>query len=222
MLSDSITDFQPAVNPDFNPLTSTSTFSKASYYTTLALYALSFPGLYSTVKRTTDAKPKSKTYVTPGAERGGRELGAVAGEIMAYMAANNYEVVERGETIKFKGVVKKSKGQAFFLAFCTAICLGSLALVLQIQFIDLKVPFTDISPNWFLLTLLSPYAAIYYWKDGDREENMSLKLTEADDGSEIEIGIIGDEEQLERMWKTLDFSEKGMVKIEPILGGGSK
>ena len=38
-------------------------YSKASYYTTLALYAASFPGLWSQVKRSTKAKIKRKTYV---------------------------------------------------------------------------------------------------------------------------------------------------------------
>ncbi len=41
----------------------TPTYSNASYYTTLALYALSFPGLWSQIKRSTTAKVKRKTYV---------------------------------------------------------------------------------------------------------------------------------------------------------------
>jgi hypothetical protein len=39
------------------------TYSKASYYTTLGLYALSFPGLWSQIKRSTAAKTKRKTFV---------------------------------------------------------------------------------------------------------------------------------------------------------------
>jgi hypothetical protein len=39
------------------------TYSKASYYTTLALYVASFPGLWSQIKRSTTAKVKRKTYV---------------------------------------------------------------------------------------------------------------------------------------------------------------
>ena len=38
-------------------------YSKVSYYSTLALYAMSFPGLWSTIKRSTTAKIKRKTYV---------------------------------------------------------------------------------------------------------------------------------------------------------------
>lgn len=50
------------------------------------------------------------------------------------MTANNYEVKDAGETITFQGVVQRSTSQAFFLVFCTAVGLASLALVLQIQF----------------------------------------------------------------------------------------
>ena len=39
-------------------------YSKYSYYTVLGLYLLSFPGLWSTIKRSTKAKVKRKTYVT--------------------------------------------------------------------------------------------------------------------------------------------------------------
>jgi len=53
------------------------------------------------------------------------------------MTANNYEVVEAGETIKFRGIVQRSVSQAFFLVFCTALAFLSLGLVLQIQFQDL-------------------------------------------------------------------------------------
>lgn len=53
------------------------------------------------------------------------------------MKTNNYEVVEAGETIKFQGLIQRSKSQAFFLVFCTAIGMVSLALVLDIQFKDL-------------------------------------------------------------------------------------
>lgn len=55
---------------------------------------------------------------------------------LADMKANNYEVAEAGETITFRGLVARSTSQAFFLTFCTALGMASLALVLQIQFQD--------------------------------------------------------------------------------------
>jgi hypothetical protein len=59
-------------------------YSKASYYTVLGLYLLSFPGLWSTIKRSTTAKVKNKTFVARGeASPGGKGLREQAGEIMA-------------------------------------------------------------------------------------------------------------------------------------------
>lgn len=193
------------------------TYSKWSYYGTLALYAMSFPGLWSTIKRSTKAKIKRKTYVSPGeASENGKDLRQQAGEIMAYMKANNYEVKEAGETICFQGIVKKSKSQAFFLTFCTAIGLGSLALVLQIQFQSLTLPFIG-TPNWFLVVLASPYAGLFYWNSGDRIDDIRVKLLGADDDMENEITIEGNDEELDRLWRALELTEKGMVKVEGIL-----
>lgn len=53
------------------------------------------------------------------------------------MTANNYEVADAGETITFKGVVQRSLSQALFLVFVTGMSMATLALVLNIQFVDL-------------------------------------------------------------------------------------
>jgi len=210
----SAADVGSSVTPptDFSP-----TYSKASYYTTLALYVASFPGLWSQIKRSTKAKIKRKTYVSPGefAGEGGKTQRQQAGEIMAYMKANNYEVSEAGETITFRGLVARSTSQAFFLTFCTALGMASLALVLQIQFQDLELPGLG-KPNWFLLTLLSPYAGIYYWRSGDRVDDMKVKLAVNDDETFNEITIEGNDEEIDRMWRTLNLQEKGMVRVEGV------
>jgi hypothetical protein len=193
-------------------------YSKASYYTVLGLYALSFPGLWSIIKRSTKAKVKRKEFITAGekATPEGIGLRQQAGEIMAYMKANNYDVVEAGETITFRGVVSRSLSQAFFLTFCTALGMLSLALVLQIQFHDLVLPVIG-EPNWYVLALLSPYAGVYYWRSGDRTDDCAVKLATNDDETENEITVQGSEEELERMWRTLGWQEKGMVKVEGLL-----
>ena len=50
---------------DYIPGTSGEvSYSRASYYTILGLYLLSFPGLFSTISRSTKAKVKRKTFVT--------------------------------------------------------------------------------------------------------------------------------------------------------------
>mmetsp|Transcript_30294 Transcript_30294/g.54861 ORF Transcript_30294/g.54861 Transcript_30294/m.54861 type:complete len:287 (+) Transcript_30294:78-938(+) len=205
-------DFDPSSSTEFAP-----SYSNASYYTTLGLYALSFPGLWSQVKRSTKAKVKRKTYVSDGeATKGGVELRQQAGEIMAYMKANNYEVAEAGETITFRGLVARSVSQACFLVFCTVIGMSSLALVLQTQFHDLVLPVIG-EPNWFYLVLLSPYAGIYYWQSGDRVDDLMVKLATNDDETLNEISVEGNDEEIERMWRTLELREKGMVKVEGIL-----
>eukprot|EP00558_Chaetoceros_sp_UNC1202_P008457 CAMPEP_0197238980 /NCGR_PEP_ID=MMETSP1429-20130617/5478_1 /TAXON_ID=49237 /ORGANISM="Chaetoceros sp., Strain UNC1202" /LENGTH=275 /DNA_ID=CAMNT_0042698281 /DNA_START=153 /DNA_END=980 /DNA_ORIENTATION=+ len=197
------------------------TYSKASYYTTLGLYVMSFPGIWSQIKRSTSAKIKRKTYLSDGETAdNGKDLRQQAGEIMAYMKANNYEVVEAGEVITFRGLVQRSKSQAFFLVFCTLLGMASLALVLQIQFQDLVLPGIG-HPNWFYLCLLSPYAGIYYWNSGDREDDFKVKLASNDDDTENEITIEGNDEEIERMWRTLELREKGMVKVEGLLEQGS-
>jgi len=207
------TDVADAASTSFAP-----TYSNASYYTTLALYALSFPGLWSQVKRSTKAKVKRKTYVSDGeAAEGGKELRQQAGEIMAYMKANNYEVAEAGETIVFQGLVQRSVSQACFLTFCTLIGMASLALVLQIQFQDLVLPGIG-APNWFYLCLLSPYAGVYYWRSGDRIDDFRVKLATNDDETLNEVTVEGNDEEIERMWRTLELQEKGMVKVEGIMG----
>lgn len=132
------------------------------------------------------------------------------------MKANNYEVIDAGETITFRGIVQRSLSQAFFLTFCTALGLLSLALVLQIQFQSLELPGIG-QPNWFLLALLSPYAGIYYWRSGDRIDDCKVKLSTNDAETENEITVEGSEEELERMWRTLEWQEKGMVKVEGLL-----
>lgn len=40
-----------------------ASYSQASYYTTLGLYLLSFPGIWSQIKRSTSAKVKRKTFI---------------------------------------------------------------------------------------------------------------------------------------------------------------
>jgi hypothetical protein len=71
---------------DSPPETAGISYSKASYYTVLGLYLLSFPGLWSTVKRSTTAKIKRKTFIQPGEKsvsEKAKNLRQQAGEIMA-------------------------------------------------------------------------------------------------------------------------------------------
>eukprot|EP00640_Fibrocapsa_japonica_P002551 CAMPEP_0113935456 /NCGR_PEP_ID=MMETSP1339-20121228/2596_1 /TAXON_ID=94617 /ORGANISM="Fibrocapsa japonica" /LENGTH=254 /DNA_ID=CAMNT_0000937609 /DNA_START=192 /DNA_END=957 /DNA_ORIENTATION=- /assembly_acc=CAM_ASM_000762 len=192
------------------------TYSKASYYTTLGLYILSFPGLLSLVTRSTKADMKQVTYEVAGpkADSGARETKETAGQIVAYFRANNYKIEDTADIITFKGSVAASVSQAFFLGFVTFIALASLALVLQIQF-------QDIGEKWFLITLLSPYAGIYYWKNGSRVDEAKVKLEIDDDEKFIDVIVQAEKEELERFEKTLGFQRKGMVKVKGIFEADS-
>lgn len=48
-------------------------------------------------------------------------------------------------------------------------------------------------------------------------DDCSVKLVSNDEETENEITVQGSEEELERMWRTLGWQEKGMVKVEGIL-----
>ena len=72
------------------------------------------------------------------------------------------------------------------------------------------------NPNWFYLTLLSPYAGIYYWRSGDRVDDFKVKLSTNDDETLNEITVEGNDEEIDRMWRSLGLQEKGMVKVEGI------
>jgi len=194
-----------------NLIAEESTYSKASYYTTLGLYLISFPGLYSLVKRSVKASNVQKTYEVPGPalESGAKQLKQTAAEIMAYFTANNYKIEDASEVISFRGKASKSVSQAFFLSFCTFIGMGSLALVLSIQF-------QEIGSNFFYITLLAPYAGLYYWRNADRDESAKVKLVMSDDEKSVDVIVEGSKDELERFARTLKFQEKGMVYVKGI------
>ena len=183
-------------------------YSKYSLYGTLGLYVLTLPGLFSLVTRSVKTKPVTKVYDIPGpANPSAKPLRQTAAEIMAYFKAMNYEVETAEEVITFKGVLQRSNSQAAFLTFCTFMGLGSLGLVLSIL-----VP--DIGGNFYLLTLLSPYAGIYYWRNAQRVEEVQVKLETSDDDQMTSIIALGGKEDLERFSKTLQLPERGKVYVK--------
>ncbi|XP_060193930.1 protein COFACTOR ASSEMBLY OF COMPLEX C SUBUNIT B CCB1, chloroplastic [Lycium barbarum] len=187
-----------------------SGYSLASYYTSLGLFVISVPGLWSLIKRSVKSKIVKKTFVKEGIEEGKKAANQVAGEILSFFTRNNFAVLDRGETITFEGFMVPSRGQAALLTFCTCISLGSVALVLTIT-----VP--DVGNNWFWITALSPLAGVYYWTRASRKEQIKVKMTVADDGSLSEIVVQGDDQEVEKMRKELQLSEKGMVYVKGLL-----
>ncbi|KAK6128479.1 hypothetical protein DH2020_037763 [Rehmannia glutinosa] len=180
-------------------------YSVASYYTSLGLFIISVPGLWSLIKRSVKSKVVKKTFIAEGAEK--KAPNQVAGEILSFFTRNNFAVSDRGETITFEGMMVPSRGQAALLTFCTCISLASVALVLTITF-------PDIGNYWFGLTVLSPLAGVYYWTKASRKEQIKVKMMVAEDGTLSEIVVQGDDQQVEQMRKELQLSEKGMVYVK--------
>ncbi|CAN6470565.1 unnamed protein product [Victoria cruziana] len=182
-------------------------YSLASYYTSLGLFVISVPGVWSLIKRSVKSKIVQKTFVRDGAEEKSTAPNQVAGEILSFFTRNNFTVSDRGEIVTFEGIMIPSRGQAALLTFCTCISLASVALVLTIT-----VP--DVGNGWFWLTALSPLAGAYYWTRASRKEEIKVKMILADDGKLSEIVVQGDDEQIERMRKELNLMEKGMVYVK--------
>ncbi|OMO85554.1 hypothetical protein CCACVL1_10103 [Corchorus capsularis] len=195
-------------NPDSLFLLAESTgYSLASYYTSLGLFVISVPGLWSLIKRSVKSKIVKKTFIGEGEEK--KAPNQVAGEILSFFTRNNFTVTDRGETITFEGMMTPSRGQAALLTFCTCISLASVALVLTITL-------PDVGNNWFWLTALSPLAGAYYWKRASRKEQIKVKMLVAEDGTLSEIVVQGDDQQVDEMRKELKLSEKGMVYVKGI------
>ena len=97
----------------------------------------------------------------------------------------NYEASASEDVITFKGVLGRSNSQAAFLTFCTFMGLGSLALVLSIL-----IP--DLGSKAYFITLLSPYAGIYYWNNAQRIDEVSVKMEASDDEQFTSLVVQGD------------------------------
>ncbi|KAI5651039.1 hypothetical protein M9H77_37044 [Catharanthus roseus] len=188
-------------------LADTLPYSQASYYTSLGLFVISVPGLWSLIKRSVKSKIVQKTFIKEGEGKNVPNL--VAGEILSFFTRNNFEVLDRGETITFEGMMVPNRSQAALLTFCTAISLASVALVLTIT-----VP--EVGNNWFWLTALSPLAGVYYWRKASRKEQIKVKMTVGEDGTLSEIIVQGDDQQVDQMRRDLQLSEKGMVYVKGI------
>ncbi|KQJ98384.1 protein COFACTOR ASSEMBLY OF COMPLEX C SUBUNIT B CCB1, chloroplastic [Brachypodium distachyon] len=182
-------------------------YSQASYYTSLGLFVLSVPGLWSLIKRSVKSKIVQKTFVKEEGQPMAPNL--VAGEILSFFTRNSFTVSDRGEVITFEGRMIPSRGQAALLTFCTCISLGSVGLVLSIA-----VP--EGGNNWFWLMTLSPLAGVYYWTKASRKEEIKVKMVLSDDGNVSEVLVRGDDVQVEQMRKELKFSEKGMIYVKGI------
>lgn len=193
-------------------------FSSASYYTTLALYVLALPGVYSLVTRSVKSKVVQKTYEVLGpAADGGRPTRELAGDIVGFFQANNYKIKDATDVIIFEGVQAPVAGRAAFLTFCVFVALGSLALVLSIFEQGVFGEGNGLGNWWYLSTIVSPIAGKYYLDNAERTDTVSVKIITEDDELSAEVIVRGDDEEIDRFQRALDLREKGMVYVKGIL-----
>lgn len=91
--------------------------------------------------------------------------------------------------------------------------LGSLALVVSILL-------PDVGSKAYAITLLSPYAGIYYWNNAQRVDEVSVKMETSDDEQLTTIVAQGGKEDLERFSETLKLVERGKVYVKGIFESG--
>jgi len=164
------------------------------------------------------SKVVRKTYEVPGpAAIGGRATRELAGDIVAFFQANNYQITDATDVIVFEGTQAPLVGRAAFLTFCVFIALASLALVLTIVEQATFDGNFGLGNLWYLSTLISPLAGKFYLDNAERTDQVSVKLVTEDDESLTDIIIQGDDEEVERFQKTLDLREKGMIYVKGIL-----
>jgi len=185
--------------------------SRGSYYVTLGLFIMTVPGLWSLVKRSAQSKIRRRTYTVPGpAEQDAVPLDERAKQITRYFVSYNYRVKSMSDVISFVGNYQSRIGEASQLVLYSFFGLGSIALVLSIQF-------PEIGGYWYLLTVISPLAGWYYWTRANREEEIKVKLVTSEDDTSTDIIVEGDEEELDRFSKELELQEKGKVYVKGIL-----
>mmetsp|Transcript_32068 Transcript_32068/g.72787 ORF Transcript_32068/g.72787 Transcript_32068/m.72787 type:complete len:306 (+) Transcript_32068:96-1013(+) len=179
--------------------------SEWSLWTTFACFAVSLPGVYSTIQRTGQAKFVEKTYVMPGTAAGGLEMRSIAGGVVAYFKGLNYSMENAPATgkIRFVGNMQGSISQALYLVACVLGAVIALGFVLQSLLPD--GPF-GLGPNfWYLPAIVSPYAGWYYWGRAFRQDVVELQLEMSEDLQTTTLSTIGDQETIEALQKGVRF-----------------
>jgi len=178
---------------------------------------LSFPGIISLVTRSVKISVDQRVYELPGPKAlvgTEKPLRQVAAEIMAYFQANNYKVVDAGETIVFKGEVARSVSQACFLSFCMLGGLWCLALVLSISLPTIGP--LEVGNYYYAMCALSPYAGYYYWQNAQGNDEVKVRLLASTSEAVTEVTVQASKEVLEQFSSVMDYNEKGKIRVRGI------
>ena len=66
-------------------------------------------------------------------------------------------------------------------------------------------------------TLSAPFAGLYYWNNAPKEDEVRVRLQTTDDEQETEVTVQAPKEKLEIFMRTMNYNEKGMVRVKGIL-----
>lgn len=175
------------------------------------LYLLTLPAAFNLFKGTGDPVYCEKIYVLPGPASGsnGLSMRTIAGGISAYFQSLNYAMKKSPQEgkIRFVGNLQASTSQAIYLTLCAFGAFASFGFIATI--LNESGPFGLGASWWYSGTLLSPYAAIFYWDKAYREDIIELSMQESDDSTTIEVVALADKDTVDSFQRGVRFQVKG-------------
>lgn len=151
-----------------------STVSQSTFFLTMLLGV----GLFFFIKAATKDRTEVAEFLIE------QSPDVLRQKLLDYFQSRAYrlapETPDSDDRVTLIGLVRPSIFLAIFLAFLAAIALMCFALVLTTLFSNYGILF-------FFLVLLSPVAAIAYWKQAKREEQVTFRIDEADKGSMLTV-----------------------------------
>lgn len=166
--------------------------NNSALISTFSLTVLMMIGLFFFIRASVKERTEQIKLVTQQPESD------ILPRLQQYFDNRSYRVTNVEKNIvKFEGFVPPSLFMAIFLSFLAGLGLFSLALVLSFLF-----------PNYgqfmLSLTLLSPLAGVFYWKNAGRSEQVLLKI-EAIKPSETIVTVRAHRDELIAMEQSLGW-----------------
>ncbi|MEM8610691.1 MAG: cofactor assembly of complex C subunit B [Cyanobacteria bacterium P01_H01_bin.105] len=151
-----------------------SAVSQSTFFLTMLLGV----GLFFFIKAATKDRTEIAEFVTDQSSE------VLHQKLLNYFENRAYRLVPetsaKDDWVKLVGLVRPSIFLAIFLAFLAAVALMCFALVLATLF-------SNYGAFFFSLILLSPIAAIAYWKQAKREEQVAFRINVAEKGCVLAI-----------------------------------
>ena len=171
-------------------MTNPPILSSTLFLTVLLLIGLFFFIRASVKDRTTEAQFRSNLP----------EISLLP-QIKNYFFQRSYEVKSLDpdqEAVTLEGFVQPSWFLAIFLSFLAGSGFVCIGLVLFLYFSEWSY-----RSAFFLITLLTPLAGIFYWKKAGRVEQVSVKLNESSEAEQTLITVKAHRDELIQLQQSL-------------------